>query len=322
MAKRMKNESHIEGYVYEHKLESKVTGANSKNPGTEFISGTLSIATDNEMLNIVQVHFTYVTAVTKNGKPNATYNILQSIIDGKIGNAMEHGKENAGKVRVDSAIGLNEWYDTKSQGAPLVSIKRNEGGFVHQTQELEEDVSKRATFNTDILITGATRIETDYERKLPEKVTVKGYIFDFRNSLLPVEFSVIASLAGERALDYFENLGASPKTPVFTRVQGQQISKTVTREVVEENAFGEPIIKPIKSTQRDFVITWALPGGYEWDSEDTILASEFGEMMAAREVYLADIKKRQDEYQATQGNALAGGIKKSGATPAKGNYDF
>lgn len=320
MKKKMKNETHIEGYIYEHKLENKVTGDTSKNPGTEFISGTLSIATDDEMLNVVQVHFTYVTAVTSTGKANATYNILQSIIDGKMGNVMEHGKENASKVRIDSAIGLNEWYDNKTNGNPLVSVKRNEGGFVHQVQELNPDIKARSTFNTDILITGAIRSEADEERNLPEKVTVKGYIFNFKNDLLPVEFSVWAPVAPTGALDYFENLGASPNTPVFTRVQGEQISKTVTRTITEENAFGEPIVKTIPSTQRDFVITWALPGGYEWDSEDTILASELAELISNREVNLAEMKKRQDEYQATKGNALASG--KSAAAPAKGEYQF
>lgn len=314
------NSTHLEGYVYDHTLENKVTGENSKNPGTEFISGNLSIATDDEMLNVVQVHFTYVTAVTKNGKPNATFNILQSIIDGKTGNVMEHGKENAGKVRVDSAIGLNEWFDSRTQGNPLVSTKRNEGGFVHQTQSLNEDTMARATFNTDILITGARRTEADIERNLPEKVTVRGYVFDFRNSLLPVEFNVIASYAGERALDYFENLGATPNRPVFTRVQGIQVSKTVTREIKEENAFGEPIVKPIKSIQKDFVITWALPGGYEWDSEDTILASELSEMMSNREIYLADLKRRQDEYQTNKNNAFVETAVAS--TPSKGGYNF
>lgn len=129
MSKKMKNEAHVEGYVYEHKLEMKESGPNSKNPGTEFISGTLSVATDDEMLNVVQVHFTYVTAVTAKGKANNTFNVLQSIIDNKIGSVMEHGKENAGKVRIDTAIGLNEWYDKDGN---LVSVRRNEGGFVHQ----------------------------------------------------------------------------------------------------------------------------------------------------------------------------------------------
>lgn len=322
MKKKMKNETHIEGYIYENKLELKVTGENSKNPGTEFISGTLGIATDDEMLNVVQVHFTYVTAVTSSGKPNQTFNILQSIINGKMGNVLEHGKENASKLRIDSAIGLNEWYDDRTQGSPLVSVKRNEGGFVHQTQELNPDLKARATFNTDMLITGAVRHEADEERNLPEKVVVKGYVFNFRNDLLPVEFSVWSPAAPAGALDYFENLGATPNTPIFTRVQGEQISKTVTRAITEENAFGEPIVKTIPSTQRDFVITWALPGGYEWDSEDTILASELAELISNREVALAEMKKRQDEYKATKGNALASGSKSTATTPAKGNYQF
>lgn len=53
MKKVMTNNAHIEGYLYEHSLEKKVSGAQSKNPGTEFINGTISIATDDEMLNIV-----------------------------------------------------------------------------------------------------------------------------------------------------------------------------------------------------------------------------------------------------------------------------
>ena len=57
--KKMTNESHIEGLLYEHKLELKVSGPNSKAPGTQFINGSISIATDDACLNIVDVHFTY-----------------------------------------------------------------------------------------------------------------------------------------------------------------------------------------------------------------------------------------------------------------------
>lgn len=298
--KKTKNETHIEGLLYEHSLENKISGEKSKNPGTEFISGTISIATDDDLLNVVPVHYTYVVATTKSGKPNSTYNTLQAIIDGKIGNVMEHGKENAGKLRVDSSIGLNEWFDYKTQGTPLVSTKRNEGGFVHQVQTLNEEVKTRATFNTDMLITRVHRVEADIERNLPEKVIVSGYIFDFRNAMMPVEYSVYEPFAPAQALDYFENIGASNQEPKFTRVQGQQVSKTVVRNIIEESAFGEPIVKPVTNTQKDYVITWALPGGYEWDSEDSILASEVTEKLANREVYLAELKKRSDEFQATR----------------------
>jgi len=53
MKKKLINETHIEGYLYEHSLERKVTGDTSKNPGTEYIRGSISVATDNALTNIV-----------------------------------------------------------------------------------------------------------------------------------------------------------------------------------------------------------------------------------------------------------------------------
>lgn len=46
---------------------------------------------------------------------------------------MEHGVDRATKLRVDSAIGLNEFFSTRTGTEELVSVKRNEGGFVHVT---------------------------------------------------------------------------------------------------------------------------------------------------------------------------------------------
>ncbi len=325
MKKNIKNSTHIEGYVYEHKLETKVTGEKSKVPGTEFINGTLSIATDDELMNVVQVHFTYTTAVTKNGKPNNTFNLLKSIIDGKIGSVMEHGKENAGMVRIDSAIGLNEWYDNRTAGNPLISVKRNEGGFVHQIQakELASNANARATFDVDMLITGAVRVEADDERQTPEKVTLKGFVFDFRNALLPVEFNVYEPYAPSAALDYFEGLDATPKTPVFTHLSGVQVSKTIVTKKEEQGAFGDVKITETRSSQRDFVVNWAASETYNWDEEDGILATELEKAVSDRELYLADMKKRQEEYQATKkAESSAFSNKPAGTVPAKGDYDF
>ena len=52
MKATMINKSHIEGVLYEHALELRVSGPTSKNPGTEFIMGTVSIATDDACTNI------------------------------------------------------------------------------------------------------------------------------------------------------------------------------------------------------------------------------------------------------------------------------
>jgi hypothetical protein len=145
--KAMLNRTHIEGYLYEHALEKKVTGPNSKNPGTEFITGTISIATDEACLNVVPVHFTYTTAMTGSGKPNATFSTLENVINGTYKTCMADGKDVATKLRIDSAIGLNEFFSDRNGTEELVSAKRNEGGFVHVvTDGLAEDEKTRNTF--------------------------------------------------------------------------------------------------------------------------------------------------------------------------------
>ena len=65
--KKFINQTHIAGALYQHDLTLKVSGENSKAPGTEFITGNIEIATDDDGINIVPVHFTYVTATTSTG---------------------------------------------------------------------------------------------------------------------------------------------------------------------------------------------------------------------------------------------------------------
>lgn len=295
--KKCINTTHIEGVLYEHKLELKESGPNSKNPGTKFISGTIDIATDDAGINIVPVHFTYVTEKTAKGSTNATFTTLMNIIDKKFGTVMANGKENAVKLRIDSALGLNEFYSDRNGTEELVSVKRNEGGFVHVADTLAEDENTRNTFTCDMLITNVSVKEADEEKNLPEKAIIKGAIFDFRGSLLPVEFSAI----NPKAIDYFDNLGVSSKNPTFTKVWGRQVSETITRTITEESAFGEDSVREVKSSRKDFVITGASREPYEWDSEDTLTANELAEAIANRETYLATMKQRQDEYKASQG---------------------
>ena len=290
------NKTHIEGLIYESTLELRVSGENSKQPGTQFIMGNLNIATDSACTNIIPVHFTYVTAITSKGKPNATFTILKDVIDGKVGTVMTVGAEKAAKVRIDSAIGLNEFYSDRNGTEELVSVKRNEGGFVHLVNTLAPDEKTHNTFEVDMLITQVTRIDGDEERGTKDKVIVRGVVFDFRRAILPIDLSI----TNEKGMDYFEGLEASVKNPVFTKVWGRQISQTTVTKQVEESGWGETLVKETPSTRRDWVITGSNPEPYLWDDESTITAVELTKAMADRETYLATIKQRRDEYKASQ----------------------
>lgn len=298
------NKTHIEGYIYQSSLEERVTGPNSKAPGTKYIAGVLEVATDNDMTNIVPVHFSYVTATTSKGNPNATYSVLSEIISGKYGTVMGNGADCAAKIRIDSAFGLNEFYSDRNGKEELVSNKRNEGGFVHITNVLNEDEAKRNTFECDMIITNVKEVEADEDRGTDRHAIIKGCIFNFRKELLPVDF-MVTSAGG---IDYFLSLEASSKNPVFTRVQGHQISTTVVKEIVEDSAFGEAAVRTTTSTKKNCVVNWAAKETYPWDSDESITVADFTEAIHNREVYLATIKQRQDEYktQKAQGvNAFA-----------------
>ena len=307
---KVRNKTRIDGRLYQHTLELKESGPNSKNPGTKFITGNVEIATDDAITNIVTVHYTYVTATTSTGKSNATFNVLKDIIDGKLGSVMANGAENAAIITIDSAIGLNEFYSDRNGQEELVSAKRNEGGFAVVKSAADEDESKRNTFDVDMIITTTRMIEADEEKNLPEKMILKGAIFDFRNALLPVEFSVL----NPRAISYFESLEISQRNPVFTRLQGRLVSEVIKTQRVEESAFGDPIVKEYASTRKDWVVTWAASEPYAWDDESTITAAELTKAMSDRETYLATVKQRQDEYKASKNQPAA--------APANQGFNF
>ena len=290
----MINEVKISGYVYEHDLAVKtVQNENSENFGKEFINGSLSVATDEAGLNIVTVHYTYVTEMTKANKTNITYQNLKRIIDsGKTW--ITDGKDAATKVRLSTAAALNDFYP---QGQDeVVSQQRCEGGFVTIINELQPDGSnERNSFRLDMVITSFQRVEgTDGEEDYGR---LRGVLFNFRNDILPYNM-VIRNPAG---VDYFEGQDISKKNPLFINVRGSIVSKVVKETKTTESAFGEPTVDIIERKQREWLVKTAGPNPYEWDTEESITIAEFKEKIQDREVYLANEKKRSADYYASKG---------------------
>jgi len=312
------NRVNVQGRIYDFDITEKVTGEASKNPGTQYIGGSIIVATDEDCLNVVKVDFTYVTATTKAGAPNRTFGVLQKIInDGKT--ILKDGKDAATLVKIDSAVDLNDFYTDRDGQETLVSAKRPSGGFVTIVSALDEDESKRNTFECDMLINKVTRVEADPERNIKnDYVVVKGAVFNFRGSILPVDFVV----KSESGMKYFESLDASPQNLVFTKVWGKINSSMITRRVEEESAFGEASVREFTRTVKEWVITGTSKpdATYEiGDAETGITADEITQKMADREVYLADIKKRNDEYKASRAGA---GASVATAPAAVGGFNF
>lgn len=292
--KKAINRERIEGRVYDHNLAVKVTGETSKHPGTEYINGTLDIATDDEDLNVVTVNFTYVTETTSKGNKNETFSVLKRIIDnGKT--VVADGAESATLVKIDTSLGLNDFYTNRNGKEELVSTKRNDGGFVSIVSQINPIEAKRNRFECDMLINGTRLVEADEERNIPsDYLVVKGAVFNFRNAILPVEF-IVKSSGG---IAYFESLETSPSNMVFTKVWGEIKSQTIVNKREEESAFGEAAVREYERKIREWVIVGAAKEPYDMGDEQTgITTEEIKQMLSDREVYLANIKRRAEEWQ-------------------------
>ena len=177
-----------------------------------------------------------------------------------------------------------------------------------------------------MLINGTRYVEADEEKNIKEDyLIVKGAVFDFRNAILPVEFVV----RNQGGIKYFESLDASNTNLVFTKVWGKINSETIVDRREEESAFGEPAVKEYSRTIREWVITGtSKPDAvYEiGDEESGITADEIKKALADREVYLAGVKKRADEYQASKSandSVPFGDAKATAAAPAaQGGFTF
>ena len=297
--KKMINTEHFEGRVYENKLELKtVKNEQSENFGKEFIAGALDVAVDEEGLNIISVHYTYVAEMTKAGAKNRTFTALKSIIDnGKTWVA--DGKDAATKVKLDPSIAVNDFV---GNDGTMVSIIQNEGGFAEVVSSLNENEAARNTFKADMVITSATHVDADEEKRIPQDYTsLRGAIFNFRGELIPVEFHV----KDQGGMNYFENQDISSANPMFTQVWGNVNSMLIKEPRVTENAFGEAAVDMVERKVKEMVVIGASKAPYDFGDEKVLTAEELTTAMQNREVHLADVKKKNEEYLAQKAAGVA-----------------
>ena len=288
--KKITNKTHYEGYLFSHSLEAKVTGPDSKNPGTEYIRGRLNIATDAEGMNVVPINFSYVTARTKAGKENPTYKVLMTIINSE-NKTFDTAGTDAYMLKIDSAIGVNDFYNAEDE---LVTIKQNDGGFVHIVNKV--DFNNANSFEADMLITNTIFKEADEDRNEGDVLTLKGCTFNFMGSLIPVDFAVRTP----EGIKYFESLDISTSNPVFIKVWGEVVSTTIEAQTFEESAFGESSVKITTRSFREWLISGAATQSYEFGDEAVLTAEEVSAAVAARETYLAGQKAQHDAYIASR----------------------
>lgn len=318
------NKETISGRVYDlsQLALKKVENKESENYGKEYIGGTIDIATDDKCLNIISVPFTFVQPTFKSGKPNASYGVLKSLIENgaTILNGGNNGKDPIPMVKVDASLALNDFYTQKNGQETLVSAKKNNGSFINKVTKLDNE-DRRSTFEVDFLINEIVEVEADEERNIPDDYLIlKGAAFAFNGAILPTDLIV----KNPDGIKYFRSLNIDKKNPVFTKVWGQIKSQTITKTKADESAFGEPAVTEYTRTVREWVVTGTskpdaiYPIG---DEEAGITVEEVSQKLADRETYLAGVKQRADEYQASK-NAGSTTATVANSSAAIGGFNF
>lgn len=313
MKTRWKNNTEVQGYIFNfgnserEMLKECISGPNATHPGTQYIRGTLNVATDDQASNVVTIWFQYVPKVwpAKNGKPereNPTYTELARLID--TAKTFESDGAAATKVRVSGNLDVNDFYTREGE---LASPKRIRGSFVHV---LNGPISPNpATFDIECILSNAITKEVDGGE---DYLTLKGYTFDFRNAILPFDVNVRIPAA----ITYFENQDISNANPLVTNIKGNIVSAIVKQEEEVESAFGDPIVNVTTRSVRTWDVTWAAKEPMEWDDESSITKAELKKVLQEREDMLAAEKKRQDEWKASQGSSFSATTPKAKAQPA------
>lgn len=279
MKQKWMNSVTVQGYIFSHTLQNRTS-----KKGVPYISGIIRVATDESASNVVDVHFGYVTETFgKSGKSNQSYSVLQNIIDNS--KTWEMFGEGSTKVRISGNVDVNDFYNREGE---LVSAKRVSGSFVHVIDNMPN--GGFVGFNVDMIISGCVERERD---DMPSYLDLRGYVFNFRNDILPITLSVHE----QSGIDYFLGQDISNNNPMVTNVRGEIISTTIVQETEIEGAFGAPQVRTSTREFRAWDVTWAAPEPQEWDDESTITKKELKQALADREVYLAEQKQRQEEYR-------------------------
>ena len=297
--KKMINKSHVEGFLYECTLEEKTSAE-----GKVYISGKVSVEVSED--NIVTVDL-FESAITKAGAGNKKYPAVKALITAP--SILANGRETAVKVRIDSALDLNDWYRPDGE---LISSLRNFGGFVHIIAD--NKFTPAATFETDILITSTQDDMSKAEDGTMEpngNLVVNGFIFNYANAIMPVKLLV----ENEAGVKFFQNMEQN----TFTKVWGNMITQEVKTSKVEESAFGEDKVVEYTNTKKKYVITGTNKEPYMFGDENVLTVQEVQTALANRNVKLAEAKARSEQKD----NKPAQAAKTGGAiNPATVIFNF
>lgn len=292
--KKMKNRIVIEGYFYDDTLKLGNKG---------YITGKLNVLTSHDNDEVQNVCETKVLAgATYGNKPDAkanpNFNLFKRLIEQERENSYLKVGNKAIGIQINGQFGGNHFVPRgqEMKRENVVSSVNNMANFITLINgELLDDL--QATFDVDTYITSIIPEMTKATETQPSvetgNILVKGYVFDFRNTAIPITFVAKPNKnGGPSAAMYFSSM--ANKVPFLTEIRGNINGYIMESTRTEPSAWGEPYTVSFKTTKKEYEINWAMGTPYE----DGITPEEFNESLQRMETEIAismDKQKNQNQ---------------------------
>lgn len=310
-----KNENKFKatGYVYDvSKLKLKVTGPTSAHPGTEYISGVLSIATDEEGLEIVKVNYVFET-YNKDAKSdnrgamarNANFTLLKQLIDEHNAHIetgapektwVASGKDAAYKVSINSSIKLNDYVNSTDE--QMVSVRQISGGFISFAKP---NAPCGNSFVADMLINKVTRVEANPDNGENEDYcTINGAIFGYNGAIFPMSFIV----RNPDGMKYFEDADISKRNKMYTQVTGCLKNRVIVSPKEDEVAWGEPSVTEVTKNKTEWLVVKSAKTPFDFGEDMVMTEDDVTAALNAREEYLATKMAEHKNYLAKKAETV------------------
>lgn len=267
MAEQSLNVVNITGKIVEIENRTGVTRT-----GADYLAGTVKVEVGPD--NIIPVDF-FATRLTKAGKENGIYKSLDTVVK-EYKTIQQHTREHADTVRITGAR-LEENIFFTENGARIRNF-RTTGAFFNRGGASDE-VKGEFIVTGDIL-----EIVDDIKDDEPTgTVTVRMLVIGYADRGNVLDFTIEDPAGVNYAKTTF-----APGMEV--KLSGRVIIDETITEVKEDTAFGDPIVRTSRTTERKLILDSATA-----PIDSSLPAADRNKILASRE---ADINEKKAQAQA------------------------
>lgn len=290
---QFENSAIVEGEALDCTIERKEF---TDNEGKKYyaLAGELVLKTTENETHTARY---FVKELNSKGEPNKIYENVKKALEDLVTlkdistNPKEYEGATPSKFRIRGELSLNEYYNEADQLQSQLTIR---GVFLNRVKD-DSTYNPKAEFDVEgIVIKAIPEVDKEENETGRAKVTL---LIPTYNSALPIEF-ISRSEDGEYILDNFE-------TGMTVNIYGKIVNYSKKIEIEKEAGFGESK----KEIRWENVRELRIVGGRIYDEENpkTLSEEEIKELSTRRNVYLAQLKERQQQRQQEQQKPLGFG---------------